>query len=733
MSRRERQRRRNRSKGGPGRIVFLTLGLLTAVLAIAGLSGVGYIVSIASSAPSIDTLKVKDPGSNSTIFTADGQRLGVIQAEVLRQPIPSTSIPQYVKDATVAVEDRRFYQHKGVDFEGVIRAAVKNAESGDAVQGGSTLTMQLIKNLYSLDRRRDYKRKIREAKLAEELENRHPGPEGKQWILVKYVNNVPYGTVGGQQAIGIQAAARVFFDKRAAQLTLPEAALLAGLPQAPTDYNPYLNPEGATARRNDVLRRMVAAGYITAAEGAEATGSELGLKRSTFYRERRESYFFDYVRTQLVKKYGVDKVRRGGLKIYTTIDLRKQRQARAAIQKHLAAPGSPSSAVVSVDPKTGHIKAMASSSNYGDSKFNLAAQGRRQPGSTAKIFVLMAALRRGVDINRTSYVSKKLNFTDPGTGAKIDVDNSDGATSGKSKTVFQATVSSDNTVFQQLDLDLGPKEVTRTAVDMGITSPLDSIPAEALGGYRIGVSPLQMARSYATINNGGKRVRAVSVTKVVFPDGTVDKSLGRVGRVDVFTDGETYEAIQAMKGNVTSGTGTKARLNGCVAAGKTGTTSGFKDAWFNGMTRGLNTTVWVGYPVPREMTAVPNWGRMFGGTAPASIWNTYMQQAVKGTQCGDWPKPKKPFVAKPFFGKYSRSAPRSTFDPGQTGSFAPGGNGGYVAPTPPPAASAPVTPSTGGGNQEFPPEQYESPPAAAPAPAQPEAADGISAGGAGAG
>jgi penicillin-binding protein 1A len=723
MSRHERQRRRQRSKGGPGRLVFMMLAVLTATLGIVGLSAVGYVVSIAASAPSIESLKEKDQGQNSIILAADGEKLGVIQSDVLRRKVASTSIPQEMKDATVAIEDKRFYQHKGVDFEGVVRAAMKNAESGDTVQGGSTLTMQLVKNIYSQDRARDYKRKIREAKLAEELENKHPGAEGKQWILVKYINNVPYGnSPTGQETIGVWAAARVFFDKRPADLTLAESAMLAGLPQAPTAYNPRLNPDAALRRRNDVLTQMRDAGFITEAQEREAAAEPLGLQDSKYYSERRENYFFDYVRTELIKTYGAARVRAGGLKIYTTIDLRLQKLARAAIKKNLAAPDLPSSALASIDPKTGYIKAMASSSNYGDSKFNLAAQGRRQPGSTFKVMVMMAALRRGLDINKTSFVSKPLKFVDPKYGP-IDVDNSDGGTSGKSKTIFQAIVTSDNTVMQQLDLAVGPKNVTKAAYDLGITTKLQSYPAEALGGLRTGVSPLQMSRAYATINNGGSRLKPIAVTRVRFPDGRVDRKMGRVRMKKLFSEGETYEAIQAMKGNINSGTGTAARLKGCVAAGKTGTTDSFKDAWFDGMTRGLTTAVWVGYPGSegRVMDAVPGYGRMFGGTAPAKIWHDFMIDAVKGTNCKDWPKPKTQFVAK----NNKLRSPRGSTAPGQDRYYAPGAPPSSPSPTP----SQPQAPPSGGDaggtaippdDGQYPPDEYEAPPEPPPADA-PEA------------
>ena len=272
--------------------------------------------------------------------------------------------------------------------------------------------MQLVRNLYTGERARSgvagYKRKIREAKLAQELEDRHPGRPGKLWIVNKYVNSVPYGTVGGQTAVGIQAAARVFFDKPASRLTLREAALLAGLPQAPSNYNPFLDRAAATARRNDVLQRMADQGYITQAMATKTMAQGLGVKHNRFYTYQREGYVIDYVKQYLVDKYGVDTVRRGGLRIDTTIDLHLQKLARRAMDGQLGAPDR-AGAIVTIDPKTGYVRAMASSSRYGDSKFNLAASGHRQAGSTFKVMVLMDALRRGVDPNRTTYVSRHLS------------------------------------------------------------------------------------------------------------------------------------------------------------------------------------------------------------------------------------------------------------------------------------------------------------------------------------
>src|SRR3954467_6395739 len=311
MSRRERQRRRRRNEGSASRVIFVFLGLVVTGVAIAGIAAVAWVVNVANSAPSLSTKKPIELGATSRVYAADGKtRLGFINANVLRTPVHSDEIPDVVREATVAIEDRRFYEHQGVDFEGIVRAAVKNLESKKDIQGGSTLTMQLVRNLYTGERARSgvagYKRKIREAKLAEDLENRHPGHHGKIWILDKYLNSVPYGTVGGQTAVGLQAASRMFFDKPAAKLTLRQAALLAGLPQAPSAYNPFLDPTRAKLRRDEVLQKMADQGYISQATAQATMRRGLGVRRNRFFTERREGYFFDYVKSKLIERYGLD-------------------------------------------------------------------------------------------------------------------------------------------------------------------------------------------------------------------------------------------------------------------------------------------------------------------------------------------------------------------------------------------------------------------------------------------
>ena len=368
------------------------------VVGIAGLSVVGWVVSTAASAPAITTLKERNPGSNTEVLAADGTRLGFISADELSRPVTGDDLPKVLKDATIAIEDERFYNHKGVDYEGIVRAAVKNFLNRETVEGGSTLTMQLVKNLYTADRTREglagYQRKIREAKLAEELENEH----SKEWILEKYLNTTPYGTVGGQTAIGAEAAARIYFDKRAKRLDLHEAALLAGLPQAPSAYSPIQHGPAAKRRRNAVLAKMAELGMVTQQQADAAMKRGLDLKPSDYFTRRRESYFFDYVKDELIKEYGAQTVKLGGLVVHTTIDLDKQRKAREAIASQLGNAG-PSSALVTINPRNGYILAMASSGDYADSKFNLAASGERQPGSSFKTMALMTALRNGVNPN----------------------------------------------------------------------------------------------------------------------------------------------------------------------------------------------------------------------------------------------------------------------------------------------------------------------------------------------
>jgi penicillin-binding protein 1A len=635
------RRRRNPLLAGLSAI-GMVVGLLTLSLGV-------YVLGVASGAPPIDQLQAIDKGTSSVIYAADGSRLGFIQSDEARTPVSLDEIPDSMQEATVAIEDARFYHHNGIDLNGIARAAIRNIEAGKTVEGGSTITMQLVRNLFITDPKRDLARKIREAKLATEVEAKH----SKEWILEQYLNSASYGTVQGRTAVGVEAASQTYFSKGASSLALKEAALIAGLTQSPTLYNPFLNPSAALERRNEVLEKMAEQGYITPAKAEAAYQTSLGLNKGDRYTSIREPYFFDFVEQQLIEKYGTNVVRRGGLEIQTTIDPRLQEAGRASIDSALPYSTDPSSAVVSIDPTTGYIKAMASSGSYEHEQYNLAAQGHRQPGSAFKTFVLTTAIREGINPATTSYVSKPLDLKLDEYGPwKVETYGGDYA--GKIDLV-RATLRSDNTVFAQLDLDLGPKAVRETAYSMGIETKLDGLPAEGLGGLRLGVSPLEMANAYATLASGGIRNKPIAITEVKFPDGRKE-DLGKPERTRVFSDAVAYEVTKILKQNVTSGTGTRAGTGCTGEAGKTGTTDNFNDAWFAGYTPKLATSVWVGYPdALREMRSVHGIS-VAGGTFPAQIWHGVMTIANGIYPCSDFPEPKSEIEWIPFYGEYAEEA-----------------------------------------------------------------------------
>ncbi len=648
MSRQARQRRRRRNRSGPSRFVFIGISGVAGALLIGALVAVGYVLSVAQSAPTLDSLTPKLAGATSQVYAANGTRLGFIQSDVLRSPITSAQMPTDLRDATVAIEDQRFYQNNGVDLTGIFRSAVKDVLHGQALQGASTITMQLMRNIYLGSDTHSFKQKIEEAKLAIEYNKHH----SKRSILTDYLNSVAYGTVGGQTALGVQAASRIFFDKSAYQLNLQQAALLAGLPQAPSQYNPFLYPASARQRRNEVLAKMAELHYITHAQAATAQAAALGVKHGNYYTRRQESFFFEYVRKELVHRYGLNTVEQGGLKVYTTINLKMQGEAREAIKNVLNEQGDPASAIVTIDPHNGYIEAMAESESYDQSQYNLASQGHRQPGSTFKAIDLADALSRGVDPNSTYYLSHTLA---PGWlpgYPTYEVKTFENTSSNKSINLVQATLASDNTVYAQLAADLGEETVTQTAYKMGVREHLHSYPAEALGGLTVGVSPLEMADVYATLADGGYRNTPIAITKVVFPDGHVDNNWGKPHRVKVLSDGVTSEETNILHQNVLGGTATRSAIS-CPTAAKTGTTSNLVDAWLDGYTPNYATAVWMGYPNKLiSMTDVHGEPQQ-GGYLPAEIWHAYMAAVTEGEACAEFPSPTEPISYQPFFGKYS--------------------------------------------------------------------------------
>jgi penicillin-binding protein 1A len=666
MSRRERQRRRRRNRGSPLKRAFALAAVLSVCAIVVGaLAITGWVVNVAQSAPDLSSLHPHVAGSPSEVFAADGTMLGYVGGSSVRTPVPATTIPKHLKQATIAIEDRRFYQHGALDYQGILRAAIKDVfHGGTGLQGASTLTMQLIDTVY-LPRKfkfqHDLKYKIVQAKLAEQL----AGVRSKNWIFTSYLNDVPYGTVNGQTIYGVGAASRAFFDKPVSRLTLAQAALLAGLPQSPTQYNPFLDPGAARRRRTEVLQAMVQAGDITQAQADATDRKRLEIKPDLAYAVHRDPYVYDYIEQAAAndlcpkKPNNCRALTEGGLKIYSTIDLRKQALAVQAILAHEGGAGQPAAGLASVDPENGHIEAIASSSSYGQTHFDYATQAHRQPGSSFKVFVLMTLIHdfHG-DPNQTFYNSHFLAAGWlPGYPA-YTVHTAEDSYQGNIS-VTKATILSDNTVFAQLDADLGPDKVRSTAYDMGVTTHLDALPAEAIGGLRIGVTPLEMADAYSTLANGGSHVPLTIINKIVFPDGS-SRNFGDPAHTRVFTDGEAYAATSVLKQVITSGTGTAAGY-GCPAAGKTGTANLLANAWFVGYTPRMSTAVWVGYPqgnIPMS--------NGFGGTLAAPIWHDYMR-AASGSYCGNFPLPSTPFQGTAFTGPYSTAGGSSTV-PGKPGS-----------------------------------------------------------------
>jgi penicillin-binding protein 1A len=647
----QRSRRRQRHRGGAG-AKFLLVGFGVAALLAATAVGVAsWVLDVAAQAPSLASCKPIAQGGNSTIYAADGSRLGIVESEEAREPVSIKRVPKRLRQATVAIEDERFFDHGGIDPEGIARAALKNLEAGRTVEGGSTITQQLVRNLCIRNPARDLERKIVEAKLAIEYAERH----GKREILGQYLNTATYGTIEGSTAVGVGAAAKFYFAKPVWKLSLEQAALLAGLPQAPSEYNPALHPRAALARRNVVLARMGKLGYISHQRARQAQRRGLGLDLDRGYYDKREPYFFDYVEDELIEAYGVDTVRNGGLEVHTTIEPRLQRAGLDGMRSALPYSEDPSAALVAIDPRNGRIEAMASSPAYEQSRFNLAAQGHRQPGSTFKTFVLTTAIKQGIDPYSTYYTSKPLDL-DLEEWGRWQVATADEGYQGTIN-LQQATVASDNTVFAQLDLDVGPRQVKATAKSMGIESELDGIPAEGIGGLRIGVSPLEMASAYATLAAGGIQRKPVAIERVVFPGGRVERPERPQAR-RVLSAAVAYEVWRLLHDNITEGTGTAA-YTGCPGqGGKTGTTDNYTDAWFAGIQPNLATAVWVGYPESNaiEMTSVHG-TTVFGGTFPADIWHSLYTNGE--VPCEEFDEPKTAVSWAPFYGSFTAGAPGS--------------------------------------------------------------------------
>lgn len=634
-----RARQRRQAKKPRRRWLWLVVAfvLLTGVSLLAGLAGT--IMALSHNLPKLESAQRKQFAQNTIIYDRYGKQIAVLYGAASREVVPSSRIAQVMKDATVATEDKRFYEHHGVDFMGIARAAVADIKAGSVVQGGSTLTEQFVKQAY-VGSEQSLKRKLREAVLAWQLESTW----SKDKILTEYLNTVFYG----ENSQGVQAASWRYFHKPISDVTLPEAALLSALPRAPTEYDPVVHPKVAKVQRNLVITLMEEQGYVSAARADRARKAPLGVHSEAAPAERGlAAYFVDYVRQQLINRYGAGMVYEGGLKVYTSIDMNMQEKATQALKNTL--PAGPDGSLVSVDPGTGYIRAMTATTDWKNTKYAVAWQGGRQPGSAFKVFALVAVVEAGANPATTYYVSHPLHIPTPGAPEPYWDVFTASHTSGGKMNLVQATLASDNTVYAQLCLDLGPEKVASTAKKMGITSPLDPVPSIVLGSQL--VNPLEMADAYATLANGGIYHKPLAIERVVFPSGRVEKT--KIKGKRVITEGVAYTVNKILQQNTVAGTASNmpSYYRG-ISAGKTGTTNDSKDLWFCGYNPRLSTAVWMGYFA--KNVAMPS---TFGATYCVPVWGKFYN-AVFGTQViPDFLRPAIMPIWKKWTGKYSKASP----------------------------------------------------------------------------
>jgi penicillin-binding protein 1A len=578
-------------------------------------------------------------GENSFLYTDNNTRLGVVPSATNRQPLPLSQISPSLPQATVAIEDARFWQHGALDYQGIARAMYQDLTKGQIVQGGSTITQELARNLYIGNAQRTLSRKIKEACLATKLFQKY----SRKQILADYLNEVFYG----RHAYGAQAAARTYFSKPASKLTLVQAALLAGLPQAPTVYDPLSNPRAAVARRNEVLQAMWKNGYITASKLRSSTRKKLNLRPGHLYTELRQPNFFGWATQQLADNPHLPKhaVALGGLRVKTTLNLRLQGLAQHAVSSVLKSANDPAAAIVAMDPKTGAVKAMVNYLPSGRTmQFNLATQAHRSTGSSFKPITLATALSEGVSLSSTFYGPPELFITKPECSTNNgpwDVHNFADEAAG-TMSLSQATAESVNTIFAQLIAVVGVRNVMAMAHNLGITEQVGGPyfrQACAITLGSVGFTPLEMTDVYSTFANGGVHHDPRAFETVRGPNGKLIKGLATPGR-RVLSPNVAAELTSALEGVVRGGTGTAAALGARPVAGKTGTAENFQDAWFCGYVPQLATCVWVGYPggeIPLQN--VEGVGQVAGGTLPAEIWHAFMGPAVANLPVEQFPTP----------------------------------------------------------------------------------------------
>ena len=606
-------------------------GLLYLFLALTGcaaLAGMVLFFTVLKDLP-----RVPEPLSRiietppTEIYDASGQRILILGG---REAVPLSRVSHHFIRAVIATEDHRFWDHRGINKLRTLKALWITLFEPGRVQGASTITQQLAKNLF-FSFRRTYKRKFHELLVALQIEAQY----SKRDILEAYINQIPFG-IG---AHGIEQAARKYFDKPAATLTLSESTLLAGLPKSPTRYNPYRYYQRARKRQQAVLNRMVAVGYITAQDARQAYMDAPVLKEKR-PGGRTGSYFLDTVLKRLEKRYGPEVVHHGGLQVTTTLDPRLQSAAVTAVQKGIKAleerMGLESSssedtnrlqgALAAVETNSGAVRAMVGGRDYATSEYNRATQGRRQPGSGFKPFVYYSAMEK-LGLSPASVIIDQA-VTIPVAGAADWSPRNFGGRHAGPMILKKALMKSVNTVAARLVAETGPEAVIDVARRCGIESPLKNVYSVALGSSE--VTPLEMAAGFSTLANGGIKNSPFFITRV-------EDALGRVLEEHIVSGKRTldknltFQLVDMMQGVMDRGTGVITRKMGfsLPAAGKTGTTNRYRDAWFTGFTPTLSASVWVGFDKKRGLRDKNGRG-VTGGRGAAPIWTAFMIRATSG-------------------------------------------------------------------------------------------------------
>ncbi|MDQ1568199.1 MAG: penicillin-binding protein [Actinomycetota bacterium] len=665
---------------------WLAISLVTILIVPPATAGVALATYLFMPLPaSLPQEKPQADSRVSTVYAVDGTPIGEFREAESRVVIPADQIPKTIKISVVASEDHEFYNHAGVDWRGIVRAFWADVQKRQLKQGGSTITQQLAKNLYT-DGSRTITRKAKEALIAAQIER----SLSKDEILAKYLNTVYMG----DSVFGVQAAAQSYFKKDAKDLTLSESALLAGVLPAPSLYSPRSHPQAAENRRNEVLDRVQRYGLASPDEVAKARAGKPKVYPPPGV-VGRYPYFLDYLRIYLteVKKYDPELIYRGGLRIDTTLDPHLEETAQSILKKTLPNPKDPEAALVSVEPQTGYVRTLVGGTDWNESKVNLAlgklgGGSGRQAGSSFKPFVLARAFEAGVSPNKT--YSAPSCITPRGFTAQVC--NYEGGGYG-SANLATAIMKSINTVFVQLIVDVGIKQTAELAHRLGITSIDLSKPV--YGGIAIGtqeVSPLDMSSAFGVFAGRGLRAEPTPVLKITQRDGTVLEDNTTQDRTTrVMEEPVADNVTKLLTGVIQHGTGRAADI-GRPAAGKTGTSENYENAWFVGYTPTLSTAVWMGYKEGNiPLRGIHGVGAVVGGTWPARMWHDYMTEAMKGVPATEFTQPA-PIES---LADRAKREQRGGFDIGGR-TDAPGlpGGGNYFPAAPLPSANEPTTSTT---------------------------------------